>query len=142
MKNSFIDVASIIVLAGVFVLNILFRNQFDGGSILFIASLLIVLVGITIWLIGKKTLGEFFSTSRYPKGFVTKGIYSKIRHPMYYSGIVIYIGTALFFRSWVGLGLVFFLVIPILYYFIKKEEGFLREKYKDQYLVYREKTII
>lgn len=142
MKDSILDTVSIIILAGVFVLNIVFRNQFDGGFFLFIISILLVLFGATVWLVGKKTLGNFFTVSRHPRGLMTKGIYSKIRHPMYYGGILVYVGAALFFKSWLGLGLTLFLVIPILFWFIKKEEGLLYEKFGKEYPLYKKKTII
>ena len=105
MKDSIIDILSIIVLAVVLVLDIFFRNQFDSGIFLLIVSILIIIFGIIIWITGKMTLGEYFTTSVHPKGLVTKGIYSKIRHPMYYGGMIIYLGVALLMQSWVGLGL-------------------------------------
>ena len=142
MKDSIIDIASVIILTVVLVLNILFKNQFDGGIFLAIISASIIFLGITIWVIGKITLGEYFTTSVHPKGLVTKGIYSKIRHPMYYSGIVIYMGIALIFKSWLGLALAGFLIVPMLFYFAKKEERLLYEKYKEKYSAYKEKTII
>ena len=142
MKDSIIDILSIIVLAAVLVLNILFRNQFNGGIFLFIISILIIFFGIIIWIIGKATLGEYFTTSVHPKGLVTKGIYSKFKHPMYYSGMIIYLGVALLLKSWVGLGLTIAIIIPMLFYFAKKEEGLLYERYREKYSAYKEKTII
>jgi protein-S-isoprenylcysteine O-methyltransferase Ste14 len=142
MKDKIIDTLSIIPLAAVLGLDILFRNQFKGGIFLLITGSLLAIFGATVWLIGKTTLGKNFTILRCPKELVTNGIYSKIRHPMYYGGVVVYVGVALLFKSWLGLILTVFLVVPMLIYFMKIEEKLLREKYKEKYSAYKEKTIL
>jgi len=139
MKDSIIDSISIIVLAVVLVSDVLWRNQFSGGILLFIIGAVVIIFGMMIWIIGKITLGEYFTSSVSPKGLVTKGIYAKIRHPLYCGGIMIYIGVSLLFRSWIGLILAIFLVTPMLIYFAKKEEELLYERYQEKYSDYKRK---
>lgn len=141
MKDLTTDIVSIAVLAAVLVLNILLRNQFHGLFFAVIGASMAIL-DMAIWIIGKMTLGEYFTTSVHPKGLVTKGIYAKITHPMYYGGIIIYIGVGLFLKSLVGLALTVAVIVPMLLYFARKENSLLHEKYKEKYSAYKTKTVI
>lgn len=141
MEDSTIDTISIVILLVVLALHILFRNQFHGGIFLLSIGVSIIIFGSVIWLIGKNALGNNFTKSVHPKGLVTSGIYSKIRHPMYFGGMMIYIGMGLLLKSWIGLALTIILVIPMLLLFAKKEDKLLLEKYKEKYSAYRTKTI-
>lgn len=70
---------------------------------------------------------------------VDYGLYSRIRHPMYLGSILMYVGfwvTTLSLFSLIPL-----LAVIIAYnYLASKEEGFLIEKFGDQYLQYKNRV--
>jgi protein-S-isoprenylcysteine O-methyltransferase Ste14 len=70
---------------------------------------------------------------------VTTGIYSKLRHPIYLSLIVMNISTALVFNSW--LSLLFGMVFSITWIFTAlEEETYLLKKFNREYEEYMEKV--
>lgn len=73
------------------------------------------------------------------KNLVTKGIYSKIRHPIYFFSMLSWIGFALLMRS-PGLLLVCFFILGIQAIRATKEEKLLEEKFGQQYKDYKKGT--
>lgn len=68
----------------------------------------------------------------------TKGIYAVTRHPYYVGAILVGVGIYLILNSWLVL-----LMLPVVLfvkYVIKKEDEYLLQKFKDQWLVYRKKV--
>jgi len=142
MKDLILNILSIIILLAGLIVNIIFRDQFNGEIFFRIIGMLITITGVIIWIIARITLGKYFTMSTIPKGLITNGIYSKLRHPMYYGGILIYIGGGLFFRSIVGLIFTVILILPMLIYFAIEEDKLLRLKFKEKYSNYKLKTIL
>jgi len=70
---------------------------------------------------------------------VTRGAYRILRHPMYFSGFLMYIGIGLACASWIVL-LCALLWIAFFYIVVPTEEGFLIEQYGDAYREYLERT--
>jgi protein-S-isoprenylcysteine O-methyltransferase Ste14 len=70
---------------------------------------------------------------------ITSGIYSKLRHPIYLSNIIIYIGIALAFSSSISLALGFILSLT---WFITSliEVKILMEKFGQKYTEYKKIT--
>lgn len=67
----------------IFLFSVFRSNTFLVSDFL---SLLFTLVGLAIVMVAKISLGTYHSWTglgTYPKAFLSKGIYSKIRHPMY-----------------------------------------------------------
>ena len=141
MKGYLIRFITAVMFALVFIINIIFNNQFNGSILLKIIALFMILIGTILWISGIITLGKNFTVSVKPKGLVSTGIYSKIRHPMYYGGIIIYLGLGLFFKSIIGLILTIVLVTPFAIYSNIKEEKALIVKYKEKYIAYKKKTL-
>jgi len=70
---------------------------------------------------------------------VTKGVYSKIRHPMYLSLIVMYLGVAIAWGVvWMLIPALFFSTLTVL--IAIKEEGFLLQKFGLQYERYMQEV--
>ena len=89
--------------------------------------------------ISRVQLGNSFSIAPVAQALVTRGIYSKIRHPVYVFGILTLIGVALY----VNLPqLLWFLlaVVPMQVLRARAEEKVLTEKFGDAYANYRAKT--
>jgi protein-S-isoprenylcysteine O-methyltransferase Ste14 len=70
---------------------------------------------------------------------VTKGVYRISRHPIYFSGFLLYIGIGIATASWVVL-LCAILWIVLFHIVLPSEEHFLLEKYGDSYREYMNKT--
>lgn len=96
---------------------------------------------------------RFFTVGYTPKGtsgtntrkqiadtLNTSGMYSIVRHPLYFGNFIIWFGLAAFFHLW-WFSLIVTLVF-LLYYerIIFAEEEFLREKFGNPYLDWAEKT--
>jgi protein-S-isoprenylcysteine O-methyltransferase Ste14 len=141
MKERTFDATSIFLLAFVLIITIYFNKQFNLG-ILQPIGLCIAIIGLACWIGGKISLGEHFTTSFKPKGLVTTGIFSKIRHPMYFGGTLIYLGLGLLFESVYGLILSLTLIVPLLVYSAMQEEKLLLEEFGEVYIEYKKKTII
>jgi protein-S-isoprenylcysteine O-methyltransferase Ste14 len=129
------------ILLTIIVLTIIFRYQFNGSEYLQTIGFIIGAIGVFILITGIMTLGEYFTASITPKGLVTHGIYSKIRHPIFFGVILVYLGIEFIFQSIYGLLLVIFVIIPFYIYSAIEEEKMLSKMFKDKYTVYKKKTL-
>ncbi|MBS3050603.1 MAG: phosphatidylethanolamine N-methyltransferase family protein [Candidatus Aenigmarchaeota archaeon] len=75
------------------------------------------------------------------KGLATSGIYSRIRHPIYYGKILLFTGIALFFGSGLGLALIVLVLIPLHIHIIRNEEKLLAKRYGKKYGRYKKQTL-
>ncbi len=140
MKDLVLYVLRFIAQWSTLLLSVIFRDQFSGGVLLRIVGGLMIALGIALWVLSRVTLGQAFTSSPSPKGFVTNGIYSKLRHPMYTGGFLLFAGIGLLFESLVGLALTGLLILPLLVYSAVKEERQMVEKFGEKYLNYKRKT--
>ena len=69
---------------------------------------------------------------------VTSGIYSKIRHPIYLSVIIAFLGISTFFYA-LNLYIVWIIAVLFLIFKISKEETYLLKKFPE-YAEYRQKS--
>jgi protein-S-isoprenylcysteine O-methyltransferase Ste14 len=129
------------ILLTILVLTIIFRYQFNGSEYLQAIGFMIGAIGAIIIITGIMTLGKYFTASMTPKGLVTHGIYSKIRHPIFFGVILVYLGMEFIFQSIYGLLLVIFVLIPFYVYSAIEEEKMLSKTFKDKYAVYKKKTL-
>ncbi|MFA4819403.1 MAG: isoprenylcysteine carboxylmethyltransferase family protein [Candidatus Aenigmatarchaeota archaeon] len=111
-----------------------FRNQFLADAWLSIASSLITIPGLLIVITGAITLDK-------AKNLATNGIYSRIRHPIYYGRILFFIGIALFLKSIYGLVLTLLVILPLHIHIIREEEKLLAGKYGKKYNRYKKQTL-
>ncbi len=119
---------------------LVFKDQFSLSNTLVIFAIVLLTMGFIILIISLINLGKYYTPSPIPKGLVTKGIYSKIRHPIYLSIEVLFISLSLFLSSVIGLILTVLVIIPFHRYRIKREERLLTEKFGKKYLKYRRDT--
>jgi protein-S-isoprenylcysteine O-methyltransferase Ste14 len=129
------------ILLIILVLTIIFRYQFNDGEYLRAIGFIIGAVGAVFLITGIVTLGKYFTASMTPKGLVTHGIYSKIRHPIFFGVILVYLGMEFIFQSIYGLLLVIFVLIPFYFYSAIEEEKILSKMFKDEYTAYKKKTL-
>lgn len=70
---------------------------------------------------------------------VTRGVYKILRHPIYFSGFLMYLGTGIACASWIIL-LCAFIWIVFWHIVVPAEERFLLEKYGNAYRKYMNRT--
>jgi protein-S-isoprenylcysteine O-methyltransferase Ste14 len=109
------------------------------NEILFIAGSLLAIAGTIFLAVARVNLGASFAVTAQAKDLVTKGLYSKIRHPVYFFAQLMLFGLILSFGE-------FLLLIPWIFLIImqvkraRKEEEVLAEKFGDQYIAYKMQT--
>lgn len=115
--------------------------QFSPGSFFQAAGCIVSMIGMTIFLNAKSTLGRHYSpcfNSYIPEGVVKSGIYSLIRHPIYTGNLIIIFGVFLLSGSWLV-----FMLLTILYALYSRiteiEENALSNKHRD-YIEYLKTT--
>ena len=127
-------------LAITIILYIIKPDLFTITQIPFLASAILgtifIILGLVMWSLGAKVIRKAFHEGR----LITNGVYAIVRNPMY-SGLLIFVflGIALWFRSWL------ILTVPIVAYiafklFFKEEDKYLEEKFGQEYLDYKSKV--
>jgi len=100
---------------------------------------LLAIPSFTLWFVAKLQLGSSFTARPEARALVTRGVYSKIRHPIYLFSTLAMVGTAiclrlLIFDIYIGIGVLLQL------YRIRLEERTLRGKFRESYEEYRRRT--
>lgn len=124
------------------ILSISFWITFFSYDFLKIIGALINIVGLIVWWSAKLTLAENWDAGYGKpkiKRLITHGIYSKIRHPLYWGINITLIGLFILYPK------VWFVVISlviIIYFFhrMHTENAYLSEKLGEEYRDYKKKT--
>jgi len=99
----------------------------------------LALSGLALLTISRVQLGNSFSIAPLAQELVTRGVYSKVRHPVYVFGILTLVGLALYLNLpqllWFLLALV-----PMQVLRARAEEKVLTKKFGDAYTNYKAKT--
>ena len=105
-----------------------------------IAGAILLAIGFIGWLTARLQIREFFAVTAQAQGLVTTGIYSRIRNPIYFFGVVLFVGMVLFLKLawWVPLVLLAIIFMQILR--ARNEARVLEAKFGDAYREYRRKT--
>jgi protein-S-isoprenylcysteine O-methyltransferase Ste14 len=90
-------------------------------------------------MLSRYTLGRSFSVSPKATTLVTRGIYSRIRNPIYLSGFVLLGGIALIVQRLEMLAL-FLVLIPMQMIRARREAAVLEANFGDAYREYRKRT--
>jgi protein-S-isoprenylcysteine O-methyltransferase Ste14 len=102
-------------------------------------GLMLALIGLAGVILGRYTLGRSFSVTAKATALVTSGIYSRIRNPIYVSGVILLIGMVLI--VWRPEPLAILLVlIPLQIIRARREAAVLEAKFGEQYRQYRAGT--
>jgi protein-S-isoprenylcysteine O-methyltransferase Ste14 len=99
----------------------------------------LIAVGFVFWTIARFQLGASFAVQAEARQLVTRGLYSKIRNPIYVFGSLVVAGGILAFGRPVWL-LVFLLLIPLQLWRAQKESAVLEAAFGDEYRKYRAGT--
>jgi protein-S-isoprenylcysteine O-methyltransferase Ste14 len=104
-----------------------------------IAGMAIAIPAFLLFATARVQLGGAFSARAKATTLVTRGIYSRIRNPIYVFGGLTIAGFMIWaHRPW--LLLIFAILLPLQIYRSRKEERVLREKFGEAYDEYKRKT--
>jgi protein-S-isoprenylcysteine O-methyltransferase Ste14 len=104
-----------------------------------IAGLCLLGVGFVLWTVARFQLGSSFAVTAQARQLVTRGIYSKIRNPIYVFGSCVIAGGLLLFGRPIW-SLIFAVIIPLQIWRAGKESGVLEAKFGEEYRKYRAGT--
>jgi len=107
-----------------------------------ILGLVLFFIGVIMRLVGKRTLGKYYSYGLrvLPDHRLIKyGLYKYIRHPITLAAIIYDTGIPLIFSSLYGF-LLMLLLIPCFLYRIELEESMLIERFGNEYREYIRQT--
>ena len=104
-----------------------------------IAGLCLAIPGFVLWSLARFQLGKSFAVTAQARQLVTRGLYSRIRNPIYVFGSLFLIGYILLLERPVWL-LIFALIIPLQIWRVGKEAQVLETKFGEDYRTYRSQT--
>ena len=102
-------------------------------------GLLLGLIGLSGVILARYTLGRSFSWAPRATELVTTGIYSRIRNPIYISGMICVLGMVLMVQRAAVLA-IFVALIPMQIIRARREAAVLEAKFGDAYREYRKRT--
>lgn len=125
-------------LAGTILSIVLFVFYRDLGFNKFL-SLSVTLIGLVIWWAATVTLGKSFSLIPKATALVQKGVYSKIRHPIYWGASITAVGWVILTHStvWILVAAMFILSSIVR---ASREEKKLIETFGEKYISYKKRT--
>jgi protein-S-isoprenylcysteine O-methyltransferase Ste14 len=103
------------------------------------AGLALLIVGFVLWTVARFQLGKSFTVTAQARRLVTRGLYSRIRNPIYVfsgcmiAGVILTVGRP----RWL---LVFLVLIPLQIWRARKEAAVLEAKFGEEYRAYRAST--
>jgi len=102
-------------------------------------SLCLSLACAVLWFIARWQLGDAFSVTAQAHHLVTRGLYAKIRHPIYVFGTLAFLFVVLALQGWPAL-IIWVIVLLIQVVRLRREERVLVETFGAEYTTYRSKT--
>ena len=121
------------------IFGLLWEHPPDAWTPVRMIGIALILGGFVLWTIARFQLGASFAVTAEARKLVTRGLYSKIRNPIYVFGSMVVAGSILVFGRPVWL-LVFVLLIPLQLRRAKKESAVLEAAFGDDYRKYRART--
>jgi protein-S-isoprenylcysteine O-methyltransferase Ste14 len=118
---------------------LLWQHPPAAWTVLPITGLSLMIVGFILWTVARFQLGASFTVKAEARQLVTRGLYSKIRNPIYVFGSMVMAGGILVFGKPVWL-LIFLLVIPLQIWRTGKEAAVLEAAFGEEYRKYRAGT--
>jgi protein-S-isoprenylcysteine O-methyltransferase Ste14 len=102
-------------------------------------ALCLSLACAALWFVARWQLGDAFSVTAQARHLVTRGLYSKIRHPIYIFGTLAFLFVVLALQGWPAL-IIWAIVILIQIARLRREERVLAESFGAEYTAYRNRT--
>jgi protein-S-isoprenylcysteine O-methyltransferase Ste14 len=121
------------------VLGWIFQSAPGPHGVMRSIGLALGVIGLGGVILSRYTLGKSFSIVAKATALVTGGIYSRIRNPIYISGIIFLVGVVLIIRRPMLLAFLI-VIIPMQILRARREAKVLEDKFGDQYREYRKRT--
>lgn len=102
-------------------------------------GLLLAVVGFVLWTVARFQLGNSLTVSAQARQLVTRGLYSRIRNPIYVFGSTLIAGVILLLGRPMWLA-IFALIIPLQLWRAGKESQVLEAEFGEAYRKYRAST--
>ena len=118
---------------------LLWQRPPEAWTALRIVGVVLIVVGFILWTLARFQLGASFAVKAEARQLVTRGLYSKIRNPIYVFGSWVIAGGILMFGKPVWL-LVFFIIVPLQLWRAKKESAVLEAAFGEKYREYKAGT--
>ena len=97
-------------------------------------------VSFVLWVVARLQLGQSFMLGVQARELVSRGLYSRFRHPIYLFGGLAVSGALLALQKWVVLGISILLMLPLQLVRIRRENRVLEASFGQAYRDYRSKT--
>jgi protein-S-isoprenylcysteine O-methyltransferase Ste14 len=127
------------MIVGLWALGVIFHSRLGPPGPMHWIGLLLSLIGLAGVILSRYTLGRSFSIAPKATALVTTGIYSKIRNPIYVSGMFFVAGLVLMIKRPKMLA-IFVVLIPMQIFRARHEAAVLEAKFGDAYRGYRKHT--
>ena len=127
------------LLVGVGIVLMMRRYSPDAWGPMQYAGAVLLAVGFIFWTVARFQLGASFTVSAQARQLVTRGLYSKVRNPIYVFGSCVIAGAILVTGHPIGL-LIFLIILPLQIWRAGKESGVLEAKFGDDYRRYKAGT--
>ena len=135
MKLRRIDVAVYLIYLGFFALAVVAGPR----DTLWYVALCLSAGCSVLWFVARWQLGDAFSVAPEARQLVTRGLYSRIRHPIYVFGTLAFLFVVLALQGWPAL-IIWAVVILIQVDRARREERILVETFGEEYSAYRSRT--
>ena len=121
------------------VCGLLWTHPPEAWTAIRIVGMGLIIVGFVLWTIARFQLGASFTVKAEARQLVTRGLYSKIRNPIYLFGSWVLAGGMLVFGrpAWL---LIFVILIPLQLWRARKESAVLEAAFGEEYRTYRAGT--
>ena len=127
------------MVGGLLVLGWIFHSVPGPYGLARLIGLLVALIGLAGVILSRYTLGRSFSIAPKATALVTSGIYSRIRNPIYISGMIFLIGIVLIVDR-PKLLAVLLVLIPMQIIRARREAAVLEATFGHAYREYRKRT--
>ncbi|MGA9804899.1 MAG: isoprenylcysteine carboxylmethyltransferase family protein [Terriglobales bacterium] len=127
------------LLAGLWALGSVFQFGPGPHGLARWLGLLLGFIGLGGVILARYTLGRSFSVVPKATELVTSGIYSRIRNPIYVSGMILLVGIVLILWR-PELLIILLVLIPMQIIRARREAAVLEAKFGDAYREYRQRT--
>jgi protein-S-isoprenylcysteine O-methyltransferase Ste14 len=127
------------LLAGLLGVSLIFRSGPGPHGPERWIGLFIALLGLAGVILARYTLGSAFSVAPKATALVTRGIYLRIRNPIYVSGLIFLVGLVLIAGK-PELLAVLVILVPMQIVRARREAAVLEAKFGDSYREYRNRT--
>ena len=127
------------LLVGLLGLGYIFSSKPAPHDWIRLLGLVFGLIGLVGVVLARYTLGRSFSISAQARQLVAHGIYSRIRNPIYVSGVIFFSGICLMLRR-PFLWLFLLIIIPMQIIRARREARVLEAAFGDAYREYRKHT--